>query len=490
MRKYLLIIFGVVLALTLPVIATGNSIIQDPKAMLWYANGSMLISQSKYDDAIQCFDKVIELSPDFAGGWTFKGVALLEQGKYDEAMQCFDKAIELAPDYEVPWENKGTVLYKQGKYDEAMQCFDKAIEANSQIADGAFYYKSKILYNQSKYDEVIQCCQKSLALHPQQSALLNIKGMALTKQGKYDEAIQSYDKAIELSPQYAEYALNNKGWALNSEGKYDEALQALDKAIELDSKYALAWDNKGISLKALGRTSEADVAFAKAKELGYNISTPVVSPKIKTNETQSNLTANEKLELVPYTDAQLNFTIQMPKGWTAGKGTNNNRTFTLFLSPSPERDQQGNITFNENINAVSEITNLSFDNYLAKSKEALAKYLQDYHLIEERDVTLGNIPGKIIEQTFTQNGLQYVSLQLFVQDETTAYVVTGLVLASKWDIDKDLLEASLMSFRPQNSRSTGLNISPGPIVTPKPPNTPPPNFFVYPRMGANIWRLE
>jgi Flp pilus assembly protein TadD len=32
----------------------------------------------------------------------------------------------------------------------------------------------------------------------------------------------------------------------------------------------MAWDNKGIILKLLGRLSDAEVAFLKARELGYN----------------------------------------------------------------------------------------------------------------------------------------------------------------------------------------------------------------------------
>jgi len=32
---------------------------------------------------------------------------------------------------------------------------------------------------------------------------------------------------------------------------------------------AQTWHKKGIALQALGRTSDADAAFAKAKELGY-----------------------------------------------------------------------------------------------------------------------------------------------------------------------------------------------------------------------------
>lgn len=170
--------------------------------------------------------------------------------------------------------------------------------------------------------------------------------------------------------------------------------------------------------------------------------------KDNTNETQSNLTANEKFGLVPYTDAQWNFTIQMPKGWTVGKGTNNNRQFTLFLSPNPERNLSGNIVFNENINIARESTNLGFDAYVTLSRQALARYLQDYRLIEERNVTLGVEAGKVIGETFTQDGLQVRSLQLFVQTGSSVYVVTASNLASEWDVDKDLIEASLMSFRP------------------------------------------
>lgn len=167
----------------------------------------------------------------------------------------------------------------------------------------------------------------------------------------------------------------------------------------------------------------------------------------KTQTTASYLRKISSL-LVPYTDAQWNFTIQMPKGWAVGKGTNINRTFTIFLSPNPERNQTGDIVFNENINIVKERTNRSFDSYVTLSKQALTKYLQDYRIIEERNVTLGGTAGKVIGGTFTQNGLQLRSLQLFVQTGSLAYVLTALNLVSKWESDKDLIEASLMSFRP------------------------------------------
>jgi Flp pilus assembly protein TadD len=46
-------------------------------------------------------------------------------------------------------------------------------------------------------------------------------------------------------------------------------LEAIEKAIQLQPNMGLLWWGKGTVLKSLGRTSEADMAFAKAKDLGY-----------------------------------------------------------------------------------------------------------------------------------------------------------------------------------------------------------------------------
>jgi Tfp pilus assembly protein PilF len=47
-------------------------------------------------------------------------------------------------------------------------------------------------------------------------------------------------------------------------GRYDEAIVAYDEASRLAPYYAAVattWNNKGVALKAFGRTSEADLAF-------------------------------------------------------------------------------------------------------------------------------------------------------------------------------------------------------------------------------------
>jgi tetratricopeptide (TPR) repeat protein len=235
-------------------------LIQNALVKAWYNKAWDLFKQSKYNEAIQAYDKAIRLKPDYEDAWFNKGTILDKLGKYDEAIQAYDKAIQLKPDDEAAWFNKGTILDKQSKYDEAIQAYDKAIQLKPDD-EAAWFNKGNALYDQKKYDETIQ--QK-----PYYEPSWFNKSNVLSDQKKYDEAIEAYDKAIQLKPDN-EVAWFNKGLALTSQGKYDEAIKAYDEAIRLDPNIAKSYYAKGVALQALGRTSEANVVKAKADDLGY-----------------------------------------------------------------------------------------------------------------------------------------------------------------------------------------------------------------------------
>jgi len=94
------------------------------------------------------------------------------------------------------------------------------------------------------------------------------KGNSLYEQGRYDEAAVSYDRSIMLDAQL-EAAWFNKGNALYMRGDYDNALLAFDRAIKINPQDANAWICRGLTLKKLDRTLEANAALMRAKELGY-----------------------------------------------------------------------------------------------------------------------------------------------------------------------------------------------------------------------------
>ena len=68
--------------------------------------------------------------------WLNKGVALAHLGKPREAIECYDKALEINPKLSDAWNNKGVALKALGRYEEATGCYDAALKINS----GCFRY--------------------------------------------------------------------------------------------------------------------------------------------------------------------------------------------------------------------------------------------------------------------------------------------------------------------------------------------------------------
>lgn len=69
--------------------------------------GNALVESSMYAEAIQCYEKALEINPKLTEAWNNKGLALARTGRYAEAIQCYDKAIELKPDDQEVMYNKG-----------------------------------------------------------------------------------------------------------------------------------------------------------------------------------------------------------------------------------------------------------------------------------------------------------------------------------------------------------------------------------------------
>lgn len=59
-------------------------------------------------------DKALEIDPKNVGAWNNKGLALNNLGKYNEAIECLDKALEI-PKYVLAMKNKDIIVKRMGK---------------------------------------------------------------------------------------------------------------------------------------------------------------------------------------------------------------------------------------------------------------------------------------------------------------------------------------------------------------------------------------
>lgn len=239
--------------------------VKSREAHKWLKKGNDLFDQAKYDEAIACYDKVIEVNPKNKWGWINKGAALAELTKYEEAIKIYDKAIQIHPQSADVWCNKGFALSGLNKFEDAIATFDKAIELKPKYAD-AWNGKGMALADMKKYEGAIEAYNKAIVIRPKFAAAWNNKGLAFADQGKYEESIQALDKAIELDPQDAN-AWISKGCAFSDQDKYDDAITACDKAIELGPQNPNIWNLKGHAFYKKCGYENSIQAFDKAIEL-------------------------------------------------------------------------------------------------------------------------------------------------------------------------------------------------------------------------------
>jgi tetratricopeptide (TPR) repeat protein len=124
----------------------------------WYNLGMainrMAINQSQELEAIEAIHQALRLDPDNPLYWEGLGIVAFPS-KYEEALNAFDKAVEL-------WaENQSE--------EKAHDLAGKAI----------------ILYQLGRYNETITACDKALLLNPNDIDALDFKAKALTKLEEY-----------------------------------------------------------------------------------------------------------------------------------------------------------------------------------------------------------------------------------------------------------------------------------------------------------------
>ena len=94
----------------------------------YYLMGNECITKAHdANAAIRCFDKALNLNPNYVEAWVRKGVTLLDIGEDYDAQVCLYKAVKLSPKSFKARYNRGKCLLKLKYYDEAILDFQQAI---------------------------------------------------------------------------------------------------------------------------------------------------------------------------------------------------------------------------------------------------------------------------------------------------------------------------------------------------------------------------
>ena len=111
-----------------------------------------------------------------------KGLDYWQEDRFDEAIECLHKAVELDPEYLDAWYNLGNTYYTgKGDFDSAYKYWQKALELNPDEID-VLYNLCNAHREREEFDKSIECTQKALEFYPESDNLHSLLNAA--KRGK------------------------------------------------------------------------------------------------------------------------------------------------------------------------------------------------------------------------------------------------------------------------------------------------------------------
>lgn len=216
--------------------------------------GNALFFESRYDDAVNSYDRAIQLNPELYEAWFTKASTLMLLQRYDEATSAYQFSTQLKPNSYEAWAGQGTALLKAQQPEAAVTALDEAI-----------------------------------ALKPEDHLALFNRGDAHTSLGYTDAALSDYEAALALKPDFAKAHLK-LGQLLQQRGDYEGAIAAYDAILNLNVKDpAEVWYGKATCHTLQGEIDMGLTALGEAIAIA-----PSLKKQAKADQSFDGIRANPR----------------------------------------------------------------------------------------------------------------------------------------------------------------------------------------------------
>lgn len=253
---------------------------------IWNELGNTYFKAGALDQAIDAYNKAIELNPRF--GWSYSNLALAytRKGRLSDAIPLYQKSIELLADkadQAISWNRLGDAYRLLNEYDNAAAAYETADRlsppnraALDHAASGATTDQA-VKTDQPGVPQLVDTPTVPRNAAPAGAHEIDLKnahiwnelGNIFLKAGAYDDAIDAYQKAMRLDPVFA-WPYSNLGLAHACKGHFAEAVPLYKRSIELftsNKDKAVSWDRLGDAYRRMNVYKDAIAAYEIAKKL-------------------------------------------------------------------------------------------------------------------------------------------------------------------------------------------------------------------------------
>lgn len=269
----------------------------------YYLNlGLVNDAEGKFDAAVQCHRRAVELLPNQQQGHYNLGLTLAKMARHAEAAEAFAAARRLAPrdqdilrhlaeallaagrdrealplfneyisretDKCAAWTALADIQNKQGNLAGASEGYEKALAANPQ-AHNTHYHYACMLREAKQVAAALPHFRAAYEMMPKNLGYLCDYSYAVSLSGDFAAACELAEKAIALAPEsHHPYFLKGYLWIRRN---CDTSVTAFEKALQLSPDSAKdAYGLMALAQHFAGRVRDAEANYKKSLELNPN----------------------------------------------------------------------------------------------------------------------------------------------------------------------------------------------------------------------------
>jgi DNA-binding winged helix-turn-helix (wHTH) protein/TolB-like protein/Tfp pilus assembly protein PilF len=194
-----------------------------------------------------------------------QGIALYDRRNGPNAVESFDRAIDLDPNYARAWVGKAVALGAMSSlgdstsaelYEKTVQAAERALTLDAVSADAYSALCGARLTYAHDFAGAGQACTKALELDPNSAIVLQSYSFFLVSQGRFDESIQAIKTALDIEPTSL-FSHRLYANTLYLARRYDEAYAQYARLIELQPDRLPTYEWMIRTLEASKREPEA-----------------------------------------------------------------------------------------------------------------------------------------------------------------------------------------------------------------------------------------
>jgi tetratricopeptide (TPR) repeat protein len=262
--------------------------------------GMVFFKQSKYKQAIEIFERWADINPNNPEAYFNIGTSYLNSAELEKAKKYFEKAISLVENFTDAYINLGIIEYKLKNYSQAEKLFLKASNLDKSAYD-PYNYRGLIYMELNQPDSMrhefhnlIKISSSSPYAHIDYGYCLmeyakrrqdnkNSNNTENSRIKSLEEALSHLEIAKKINPTIPEIYYNI-GCIYQSLGQCELAIDSYKKAIALNNKYYQAYNNLAGTYDMLNLCEESIKNYSLAKELNqtnqlienYNLAFPLL----------------------------------------------------------------------------------------------------------------------------------------------------------------------------------------------------------------------